>query len=95
MKIPFTKFVFSSLVTGSLMISTGSGLAHDYRYWPEREHRWGWDRRAELRRDYRDLAAARRQLESDRAHGAGRRRIIEDWRHIQEIEREIEFDRWG
>jgi len=95
MKIPLTKFVLGTLVTGSLMISTAPALAHDYRHWQERGHRWGWERRAELRRDYRELAAARRQLEYDRAHGASRRRIAEDLRRIREIEREIAFDRWG
>jgi hypothetical protein len=95
MKTVLTRFVLGTLVTGSLMISTAPALAHDYWRWPEREHRLSWERRAELRRDYRELAAARRQLEYDRAHGASRRRIVEDWRRIREIEREIYFDRWG
>jgi hypothetical protein len=95
MKTPFTKVVVGTLIAGSLMIAAGPALAHDYRYWPERERRSGWERRAELRRDYRELAAARRQLEYDRAHGASRRRIAEDLRRIREIEREIAFDRWG
>ncbi len=95
MKIPLTKFVLGTLVTGSLMISTAPALAHDYWQWPEHGHRWDWERRAELRRDYRELAAARRQLEYDRARGASRRRIAEDLRRIREIEREIAFDRWG
>ena len=95
MKTVLTRFVLGTLVTGSLMISTAPILAHDYWNWPEREHRWRWERRAELRRDYRELAAARRQLEYDRARGASRRRIAEDLRRIREIEREIAFDRWG
>lgn len=93
MKISLKRLVCGSLVAGALIISAVPAVAHDPWRW--RNTDYAWQRRAELRRDYRELAAARRQLEYDRAYGASRRRIAEDLRRIREIEREIEFDRWG
>ena len=83
--------LFGSLIAGSLLASTGPVMARDYWHWSERDRRW--DRRAELRSDYRDLAAARRQLEYDRRHHASRRRIAEDEARIRQIERDIRADR--
>jgi hypothetical protein len=83
--------VFGSLIAGSLMMAAGPALAHDYGRWSERDHWWG--RRAELRRDYRDLDRARRQLEYDRAHHAPRWIIARDLARIRAIENEIRDDR--
>ena len=91
MKTKLRKMIFGSLIAGSLLASTGPVMAHDYWHWSERDRRWY--RRAELRSDYRDLAAARRQLEYDRRHHASRRRIAEDEARIREIERDIRADR--
>jgi outer membrane murein-binding lipoprotein Lpp len=91
MKTKLRKMIFGSLIAGSLLASAGPVMAHDYWHWSERDRRWV--RRAELRSDYRDLAAARRQLEYDRRHHASRRRIAEDEARIREIERDIRADR--
>ena len=91
MKTKLRKMIFGSLIAGSLLASAGPLMAHDYWHWSERDRRWY--RRAELRSDYRDLAAARRQLEYDRRHHASRRRIAEDEARIREIERDIRADR--
>jgi len=83
--------IFGSLVLGSLAISTNSAMAqYDWR-WSEREHRW--ERRADLRREYRELEDARRQLEYDLRRGASRWRIAEDEARIREIEDAIRADR--
>ena len=81
------------VVAGSLFAAAGPGMARDYWHWSEHERRW--DRRADLRSDYRDLAQARRQLEYDRAHHAGRHRIATDIARIQEIENDIRADRYA
>jgi len=83
--------VIGSLIAGSLAFSASSVSARDYWHWSEREHRW--DRRADLRSDYRDLAQARRQLEYDRAHHASRRVIARDLERIRDIENDIREDR--
>jgi hypothetical protein len=83
--------IFGSFILGSLAISTGPAMARDYWHWSEREQRW--DRRAELRSEYRDLEQARRQLEYDLRHGASRRRIARDEARIRDIELAIREDR--
>lgn len=83
--------VFAAIVAGSLMLQTTPAVARDYWHWSEREHRW--NRRADLRSDYRDLAEARRQLEWDRRHHASRRKILEDEARIRDLERDIHQDR--
>ena len=83
--------IFGSFILGSLAISTGPAMARDYWHWSEREQRW--DRRAELRSEYRDLEQARRQLEYDLHHGASRRRIARDEARIRDIELVIREDR--
>jgi hypothetical protein len=89
--------IFGSFILGSLAISTGPAMARDYWqardywHWSEREQRW--DRRAELRSEYRDLEQARRQLEYDLRHGASRRRIAQDEARIRDIELAIREDR--
>ena len=83
--------VAGSLVASSLALSAGSVYARDYWHWSERNHRW--DRRADLRSDYRDLAQAKRQLEYDRAHHANRRVIARDVERVRAIENDIREDR--
>ena len=86
-----TGLIFGSLILGSLAISTNSAMAqYDWR-WSEREQRW--ERRADLRREFRELEEARRQLEFDLRHGASRRRIADDEARIREIEDAIRADR--
>ena len=92
MSTKIKSILFGSLIVGSLMMVAGPVLAHDYGRWSEREHQW-WSRRAELRRDYRDLERARRQLEYDRAHHAPRWIIAQDLARIRDIENEIRADR--
>jgi len=46
--------VMGSVIATSLALSASSVLAHDYWHWSEQQRRW--DRRADLRSDYRDLA---------------------------------------
>jgi hypothetical protein len=93
MHIKLTTIALGSLVAGSLLMSAGPVMAHDYWHWSAHEHRWA--RRADLRSDRRDLAEARRQLEYDRHHHASRRRIAEDEARIRDIERDIRADRRG
>ena len=83
--------VAGSLVAGTLALSAGSVYARDYWHWSERNHRW--DRRADLRSDYRDLAQAKRQLEYDRTHHASRRTIAQDIERVRAIENDIREDR--
>ncbi len=52
-----------------------------------------WERRADLRRGYRELEDARRQLDYDLRRGASRWRIAEDEARIREIEAAIRADR--
>jgi hypothetical protein len=86
-----TGLIFGSLVLGSLAVSSNSAMAqYDWR-WSEREHRW--ERRADLRRDYRELEEARRQLEFDLRHGASRRRIADDEARIRDLEDNIRAER--
>lgn len=91
MNSKFKSPILGSLVAGSLAFSASSVLARDYWHWSEKEHRW--DRRADLRSDYRDLAQAKRQLEYDRAHHANRRVIARDEERIRDIENDIRQDR--
>ena len=84
MKRKMHGLIFGSLVLGSLAVSANSALAqYDWR-WSERDYRW--ERRADLRRDYRELEEARRQLDFDLRHGASRWRIAQDEARIREIE---------
>lgn len=91
MNSKFKSLIVGGLVAGSLTFSAGSVLARDYWHWSEKQHRW--DRRADLRSDYRDLAQAKRQLEYDRAHHANRRVIARDMERIRDIENDIRQDR--
>ena len=81
--------IFGSLIFGSLVVSTNSAMAQ-WR-WSDNEERW--ERRADLRREYRELEDARRQLEYDLRRGASRWRIAEDEARIREIEAAIRADR--
>src|SRR4029434_8608841 len=65
--------VMGGLVMGSLALSAGSVFARDYWHWSEQQHRW--DRRADIRSDYRDLNQEKRKIENDCAHHANRRVI--------------------
>ncbi len=91
MKGKFKSLIMGGLVAGSLALSASSVLARDYWHWSENQHRW--DRRADLRSDYRDLGQAKRQLEYDRAHHANRRVIARDMERIRDIENDIREDR--
>ncbi len=73
MNTKLKNLVMGSVIATSLALSASSVLAHDYWHWSEQQRRW--DRRADLRSDYRDLAQARRQLEYDRAHHANRKTV--------------------
>jgi hypothetical protein len=81
--------IFGSLILSSLVVSTNSAMAQ--RRWSDNEERW--ERRADLRREYRELEDARRQLEYDLRHGASRWRIADDEARIREIEDAIRADR--
>lgn len=83
--------LFGTIVTGSLMLPAAPALARDYWHWAEREHRW--ERRADIRSDYRDLNEARRQLEWDRNHRGGWRRVADDEARVAQLERDIREDR--
>jgi hypothetical protein len=87
----FKRLFFTAIVGGCLMLEAAPALAHEYWHWAARERRW--ERRADLRSDYRDLAEARRQLEWDLRHNASRRKIAEDRARIRDMEREIRDDR--
>ncbi len=91
MNTKLKNLVMGSVIATSLALSASSVLAHDYWHWSEQQRRW--DRRADLRSDYRDLAQARRQLEYDRAHHANRRIIARDLDRIRDIENDIRQDR--
>ena len=82
--------VLGTFLAGMLM-SPASGLAREYWHWSKDSSRW--DRRVDLRSDYRDLEEAKRQLEYDRRHRASRRKIAEDEARIRDIERDIRVDR--
>jgi len=81
--------VFGSLVAGSLIISAGPTMA-DW-HWSAQDHRW--NRRADLRSDYNDLAQARRQLDYDIHHHASRKKIARDDQRVQELLNDIHQDR--
>ena len=81
--------IFGSLILGSLAVSTNSAMAQ-WR-WSDNEERW--ERRAELRRESRELEDARRQLDYDLRRGASRWRIAEDEARIRAIEDAIRADR--
>jgi hypothetical protein len=85
--------IVGSFIAGSLLAASAPAMARDYWHWSERQARW--ERRADLRSDYRDLAAAKRQLEYDRAHHASRRRIAADQARIRDIENDIRADRYA
>jgi len=53
MRSKIKTLVMGGLVAGSLALSAGSVFARDYWHWSEQQHRW--DRRADIRSDYRDL----------------------------------------
>ncbi len=91
MKNALKSLVVGGLVAGTLAASAASVFAHDYWHWSERDRRW--DYRADMRSDQRDLARARRQLEYDRAHNAGRRAIARDLERIRAIESDLREDR--
>src|ERR1041385_6521826 len=82
-------FAFSCVVTVSLLTPASSVMARDYWHWSNNR----WERRADLRSDYRDLEQAKRQLEYDRRHHASRRKIAEDEARIRDIQRDIQTDR--
>jgi hypothetical protein len=91
MKRKISGLIFGSLILGSLMVSTNPAMArHEWR-WADNEQRW--ERRADLRREYRELEDARRQLEYDLRRGASRRRIAEDEARIRQIENAIRAER--
>lgn len=91
MKRKISGFIFGSLILGALMVSTNPAMArHEWR-WADNEERW--ERRADLRREYRELEDARRQLEYDLRRGASRRRIAEDEARIRQIENAIRAER--
>lgn len=92
MNTKFRAIVFGSLIAGSLMLSAAPVMAHD---WYRRGHDYSWSRRADLRRDYSDLAEARRRLNYDAAHHASRRRLAYDRARIQDILADIRSDRRG
>ena len=81
--------VLGTFIAGALM--TPALWLADNWHWSKEHNRW--DRRAELRSDYRDLERARQQLEYDRRHHASRRKLAEDEARIRDIEREINADR--
>jgi hypothetical protein len=83
----------AAILTGSLMLQAAPASARDYWHWVAHEHRW--EHRADIRGDRRDLAEARRQLDWDVQHRAGRRKIAEDRARIADLERDIHEDRRG
>ena len=89
----FKTLIMGSVIAGSLLTVAVPAMARDYWHWSERQS--NWERRADLRSDYRDLAAARRQLDYDRAHHASRRRIAADMARIRDIENDIRADRYA
>ena len=80
----------STVLAGSLILSAAPVMAREYWHWYEKDHRW--EHRANIRSDRQDLAQAKRQLEYDRAHHAGRRTIAQDEARIRDIERDIRAD---
>jgi len=90
MKKNIKTIVLGSFLAG-VLITPATGFARDYWHWSRENNRW--DRRAELRSDFRDLEEARRQLEYDRRHHASGRKIAEDEARIRDIERDIRVDR--
>ncbi|HEX2932319.1 MAG TPA: hypothetical protein VHV54_21505 [Candidatus Binatia bacterium] len=79
--------IFGSLILGSLIPSSPALARHEWRWSNYQEDRW------DLRRNYRDLEDARRQLQYDLRHGASRRRIAYDEARIREIEDSIRAER--
>lgn len=89
--------IFGSLIVRSLISSSPALARHEWRWSTYQEDRW--ENRADLRRGYRELEDARRQLQYDLRHGASSRRIARDEARIREIEDNIraerrEFSRW-
>ena len=93
--------ISGSLITGSLIMAAAPALAIDEWYRSPREIRRDiLSNQDALRRQYDELAAARRQLDWDIEHGASRRRIADDRQRIQDalndiasLERDIRQDR--
>ena len=85
--------IAGTFVVGSLLTVAAPAMARDYWHWSERGARW--ERRTDLRSDYRDLAQAKRQLNYDLAHHASRRSIAADQARIRDIERDIRADRYA
>jgi hypothetical protein len=82
--------VMGAILTSALTVPA-SGWARDYWHWSKEHNRW--DRRADLRSDYRDLEEAKRQLQYDHSHHASRKKLAEDDARIKDIERDIRADR--
>ena len=89
MNLKIRQIAFTGLIGGSLLISAVPAMARDYWHWSDNR----WERRAEIRSDWRDLREARRQLEYDLNHHASRRRIAQDQARIRDLERELREDR--
>ena len=93
--------ISGSLIAGSLMMLAmpASAVAQWYRS-PGEIRRDILSNQDALRRQYDELAAARRQLDRDIEYGASRRRIADDRQRIREalneiaiLERDIRQDR--
>ncbi len=93
--------ISGSLIAGSFMVLAmpASAVAQWYRS-PHEIRRDILNNQDALRRQYDELAQARRQLDRDIDYGASRRRIADDRRRIQEamneiasLERDISQDR--
>ena len=82
--------VVGALLAGVLAVPA-AGWARDYWHWSKEHNRW--DRRADLRSDYRDLEQAKQQLQYDHSHHASRKKLAEDDARIKDIERDIRADR--
>ena len=86
---------FKTLILGTflagVLITPASAFASDYWHWSRDYNRW--DRRADLRSDYRDLEEVKRQLEYDRRHHASRKKLALDEERIRDIERDIHATR--
>jgi hypothetical protein len=86
----FKTFVLGTFLAG-VLITPATAFATDYWHWSRDHNRW--DRRADLRSDYRDLEEAKRQLEYHRRHHASRKQLALDEARIRDIERDIRIDR--
>lgn len=95
MNTKFKTAVLGALVAGSLVLSAGPVLARDDWQWRHENHGWQDRRndRRDLRRDYAELARARRQREYLRRHHASRGRIAQQNQHIWDLWNDIRGDR--